>query len=172
MTTSSRARRTRATAVRRRDDRGATAVEFALLVPLLILLLFGIVDYGLWFNDSLNVRQGVREAARQGVVQNINDATCTTGGKMQQLACITKSQIGAVTGDTYVKVSAPNGWERGKPLVVCGMVDADAVTGLVPLPSSGLVTSRTQMSIEVEFPVLSPTSHTDAAPAGADWTWC
>ncbi len=49
-----------------RDDRGAAAVEFALVVPVLILLLMGIIDYGLFFTDRLAVKQGIREGARDG----------------------------------------------------------------------------------------------------------
>jgi Flp pilus assembly protein TadG len=47
-----------------RDERGAVAVEFALIAPVLILLLFGIVDYGLVFNAQLQVTGAAREAAR------------------------------------------------------------------------------------------------------------
>ena len=54
-----------------RRDSGATAVEFALVAPILLLLVFGIIEYGLWFSDSLATRQGVREAARQGVVAQL-----------------------------------------------------------------------------------------------------
>src|SRR5687768_15944686 len=53
-------------------DRGAAAVEFALVVPILLALMVGIVDYGLWFGDSLNARQGVDEGARQAVVKNFD----------------------------------------------------------------------------------------------------
>ena len=55
---------------RTRSARGAAAVELALVSTILFTLLFAIVDYGLWFNDSLNTRQGVREGARRAVVEN------------------------------------------------------------------------------------------------------
>ncbi|MEP6648334.1 MAG: LLM class flavin-dependent oxidoreductase [Lapillicoccus sp.] len=41
-------------------------VEFALVIPLLMALVLGIIDYGLCFNDSISVRQGVREAGPEG----------------------------------------------------------------------------------------------------------
>jgi Flp pilus assembly protein TadG len=34
---------------RRRDEGGAAAVEFALLAPIVLLLVFGIIQYGLYF---------------------------------------------------------------------------------------------------------------------------
>ena len=55
---------------RRRADPGAAAVEFALVTPLLLVMLFGIIDYGIWFADSISARQAVRDAARQGFVEN------------------------------------------------------------------------------------------------------
>ena len=47
---------------RRFGDRGAAAVEFALIVPVLCLLVFGIISYGL----MLTVRQAVSQAANEG----------------------------------------------------------------------------------------------------------
>lgn len=46
----------------RRGERGAAAVEFALILPILATLLFGIIDYG----DMLSVRQAVSQAAAEG----------------------------------------------------------------------------------------------------------
>ena len=41
-----------------RRARGAAIVEFAIVAPLLFLLLFGIVELGTAFNDYQSVRQG------------------------------------------------------------------------------------------------------------------
>jgi len=160
----------------RRKESGAAAVEFALVSTLLFPLMLGIVDYGLWFNDSLNTRQGVREAARLGVVQTL---ACTTGDTaLKKLACTTRQQVGAVAGDTYAMVRVPSGWRKGQPLVVCAMVKATGVTGLIPLPNDRMIRSRTQMSIEVETPVPTGTTATTAAsyadtpPSGQNWNWC
>lgn len=46
------------------DDRGASLVEFALIVPIMALLVFGIVEFGLAFSDAQNLRQAVREGTR------------------------------------------------------------------------------------------------------------
>jgi len=45
----------------RAEARGAAAVEFALILPLLLVLVFGIVNYG----DMLSVRQSVSQAAAE-----------------------------------------------------------------------------------------------------------
>jgi hypothetical protein len=45
-------------------DRGAAAVEFALLLPVLLLLLFGIIDFGRAINAQITLTQAAREGAR------------------------------------------------------------------------------------------------------------
>jgi Flp pilus assembly protein TadG len=51
---------------RHTGERGAVAVEFALVLPLLMALLVGIVTAGLGYNNVLGVADGVREGARFG----------------------------------------------------------------------------------------------------------
>jgi len=50
----------------RRDDRGATLVEAALVYAMLFLALFAIVEFGLAFKDWLSVSHAAREGARAG----------------------------------------------------------------------------------------------------------
>jgi len=52
----------------RRDQQGAAAVEFALLLPLLVLLLFGMIEFGFAFNSRIQATNAAREAARRAVV--------------------------------------------------------------------------------------------------------
>ena len=52
----------------RRDQQGAAAVEFALLLPLLVLLLFGMIEFGFAFNTRIQATNAAREAARRAVV--------------------------------------------------------------------------------------------------------
>jgi len=49
---------------RSRLDRGAAAVEMALVLPLLLLVLFGLIDFGRGFNAQMQVTQAAREAVR------------------------------------------------------------------------------------------------------------
>lgn len=62
------ARRRRRFGPRRPDDKGATLVEFAIIAPLLFMLLFGIFEFGFIFGQHLDVRHGAREGARLAVV--------------------------------------------------------------------------------------------------------
>lgn len=51
---------------RRRSQIGAAAVEFALVVPILIVLLFGITTAGLSYSQALGMANGTREGSRFG----------------------------------------------------------------------------------------------------------
>jgi Flp pilus assembly pilin Flp len=61
-----------------RGQEGAAAVEFALLLPLLVLLLFGFIQFGLAFNTRIQATNAAREAARLAVV-GIDDFTDVGG---------------------------------------------------------------------------------------------
>ena len=54
----------------RRDQRGAAAVEFALVAPVLFSLVFGIIGFGFVFAQELSLGNGARQGARYGVVAN------------------------------------------------------------------------------------------------------
>lgn len=49
------------------DRRGTSAVEFAMLAPLFILLLLGMVAYGIYFGASHSVQQIAADAARTAI---------------------------------------------------------------------------------------------------------
>lgn len=58
-------------------DRGVTLVEFAVLLPLLLLLALGAFEYGMLFRDSLTVATAAREAGRVAASSaNYGDADC------------------------------------------------------------------------------------------------
>jgi Flp pilus assembly protein TadG len=54
-----------------RDQNGGAAVEFGLILPLFILLLFGIVEFGLLLYNKQIITNAGREGARAGVVAGI-----------------------------------------------------------------------------------------------------
>lgn len=82
-------------------DRGAVAVEFAILLPVLILLLFGIVDFGRAINAQITITQAAREGAR----------LASLGTVVAPLATVQTKTMAAATGLTIVQanVTEPNG---------------------------------------------------------------
>lgn len=56
----------------RRRQRGASAVEFALIAPLLFFLLFAAIEMGLLYWANLTMQHAVREGARYAVTGQSN----------------------------------------------------------------------------------------------------
>ena len=49
-------------------ESGQAMVEFALILPIFIAILFGILEFGVYFSHSLSVTSAAREGAREGIV--------------------------------------------------------------------------------------------------------
>ena len=47
---------------------GASAVEFAIILPFLVLLVFGVIEFGLLLYDKAVITNASREGARAGIV--------------------------------------------------------------------------------------------------------
>lgn len=62
----------------RRCERATASVEMALMLPLLLVLLFGGLEAGYFMYVEHQVLKGVRDGARYGSRQSFLDATCTT----------------------------------------------------------------------------------------------
>ena len=79
-------------------DSGVAAVEFAIVLPLLLLLLFGIVDFGRAIQQQILITEAAREAARVGSV----------GGTVVQMQAQITTSVGSgfQTGNAAPTVSA------------------------------------------------------------------
>lgn len=51
-----------------KHEAGQAMVEFALILPVFITILFGILEFGVYFTHSLSVTSAAREGAREGIV--------------------------------------------------------------------------------------------------------
>lgn len=69
-------------AFKRSKDGGANLVEFALLAPLLILLVLGIVEFGYFLGQYNEIRHGAHEGSRLAAVNDpdLVDRTCDSMG--------------------------------------------------------------------------------------------
>src|SRR4029077_10982303 len=95
-----------------RDQLGAAIVEVVVVLPLLLLLVFGVIDFASVFNNYQSVRQGAGAGNRIAVVNqspvvtspNCNGAnvsnihmgagTPAPGSSAADLICYTKSRVG------------------------------------------------------------------------------
>jgi Flp pilus assembly pilin Flp len=172
---------------RRTDEAGAAAVEFALVLPVLILILFGIIDYGLYFNASLQSRWGVHDAARGAAVSPSQPRGTDSCGSaivaptvVERLICQVLSNTDSATAKEYVDVRLPDGWGVGKQLVVCERLDVAGLTGFVPFPNNGQIRDVAVLTIEQDAdpgpdwtdPTVSGQDYEDVLPNGDHWDWC
>jgi hypothetical protein len=93
-----------------RGQDGAAAVEFALLLPLLVLLLFGFIQFGLAFNTRIQATNAAREAARQAVVgiDNWNDV----GGVPFWQLVRNRAGVGSISNCTFTTDNVVGGTLR------------------------------------------------------------
>jgi Flp pilus assembly protein TadG len=161
----------------RASARGASLVEFAIVLPLLVLLLFGIVDFGMQFANLNSMRLGTREGARQAVVATFGSAGCTTTGigdtttDAAKLICLTKDRIGLDEQKTRVQVRFTTTNEVGRTLLVCSMYPMTSTSGLFqPLFANRVLKTKVEMRLEQIDEDLQTT--TETAISGQDWAWC
>ncbi|SDO20608.1 TadE-like protein [Nakamurella panacisegetis] len=77
------------------SDRGATAVEFALVMVPLFLILFGIVDFGSAYSKDLSLTAAAREGVRVMAVKNdpVAARTAVRSATQQLSPSLTDAQI-------------------------------------------------------------------------------
>jgi len=57
-----------------RSNKGASTVEFALIVPVLIMLIFAVFEFAIAFGDFLAINHAAREGARMAAVGKYSEA--------------------------------------------------------------------------------------------------
>ncbi|MDY7101327.1 MAG: TadE/TadG family type IV pilus assembly protein [Actinomycetota bacterium] len=78
---------------RARDERGATAVETALVLPILLILCFGIIEGGLLFRNAHTITASVRSGARTAVALPRHD------GYQEAAANAAAAALGSIPAD-------------------------------------------------------------------------
>lgn len=77
------------------DDRGAAVIEAALLVPILLILMFAVLEWGLMMRDTLSVTESARVGARTAsALPRQTDFTATTVDAIDRAgSALPKSQV-------------------------------------------------------------------------------
>jgi len=134
--------RPRRSASSSRDERGAVVVEFALIFPILMLLVFGIIDFG-WMIERGNVVNNVtRDAAR----------VASLGGTYAQV------QSTVTTGLADYGITAPS--SNVTISITCANPDGSVCTNTASSFDSK-VTSGSSIKVRVVY------THTWITPIGA-----
>ena len=66
------------TSIRRRGERGQSLVEFALIIPFFLIVVFAVADFGLGFRAWITVTNSAREGARLAAVTCATDSASTS----------------------------------------------------------------------------------------------
>lgn len=73
----------------RSDERGAAALEFGLVVPVVLMLIFGIIQYGFMYWSLQTASATAREAARSLIVGTTSTAGPVEGGLVEVEVALT-----------------------------------------------------------------------------------
>ncbi len=142
----------------RLGDEGASAVEFALVLPLVLLLVFGIINFGFVFSQQLTINNGVREGARRAVV-----ADPSAPRSCDQIIASVRNQLSGLALDptrVQIKVSQDGWTDTGS---TCGAafvsVDFGSNGSNVPCTNSYNATDHSgSLVVETKYVSILPVS--------------
>ncbi|HEX8004369.1 MAG TPA: TadE/TadG family type IV pilus assembly protein [Mycobacteriales bacterium] len=141
--------------VRARAEDGAAAVEFALLFPLFLLIVFGVINMGFGFNQKINLTQAAREASRYGATLSIKASAPGNSGTITTwLQKVTDVAISA--GGHDLEASRPNRYVCVAHVSSTGTVTSQ-VTGTGGPASSALCFADGRTDARVQIVVRSQT---------------
>lgn len=123
-----------------RDERGQTMVEFAVVFPVLVVMLFGIIQLGIVFNNYVTLTDAVRSGAREAAVAR---QTSDPGGAAT--TAVRSSAAGLDQGQLAVTVSS--GWQPGSDVTVTASYPY-SINLLGWVVSAGNLTSKTTERVE------------------------
>jgi Flp pilus assembly protein TadG len=134
---------------RRRPDRGAVAVEFALIMPIFLLLIFGVIQYGWYFYAMQTGTSAVGDAVRRvtvGACQSDGDLKTFVENRLGSARVGSSAvivdrdyeKLDTATGN-YVPDSTP-GPVGGKVTIEIQFSTMNLHFPLIPVPDNGTVT--------------------------------
>ena len=122
--------------IRTRDDNGQTMVEFILVLPVLLIVLFGIVQFGITFKDYVTLTDAVRAGARTAAVsRNSADPTADTIARVKSASDLTPASVAVTVTST---------WVHGDDVVVTGKYPYSISLFGVVVASGQLSTTTTE----------------------------
>jgi Flp pilus assembly protein TadG len=129
---------------RRDGEKGASLVEFAVVLPLLILLVFGIMESGWLFAQQVEIRNAAREGARLAVVDFPDPGDST------QIIAETCSRATLSASRASVYLSQNNAGSDSASAVVTVAQRYESLTGILPMFEGLTIRSTAEMRIERE----------------------
>jgi Flp pilus assembly protein TadG len=121
---------------------GQAFVEFALVMPLLVLLLMGILQFGLAFHNYLSITDATRVGARAAAVKRTAGACAAATTAIQNT--VSAKQWSEIS--TRITCTTPDGTDTGDPVKVT--VDYPYSIGLPGFSASGDLTASATERLE------------------------
>ncbi len=108
---------------RLRCQKGVAAIEFAILLPLLLVIIFGFIEFSILLYDKQVITNASREGAREGIRREITVPARSTEGTIKSVvtAYVASNLITFGTPNTPVTTVTPadlSGMARGDDLTV------------------------------------------------------
>jgi hypothetical protein len=146
------------------DEEGQNLVEFALLLPILLYILMGIIQFGLIFAVYVTINNSVREAARWGSIyiydislnSPTNNDTARNNGIVDRIYHSRGILSMAPRGGSTVSFSTANTGAIGAPSTQCPT--------LVPVPELGWWYGTSQANADVTICYARPAGVTANDP--------
>lgn len=114
--------------------------EFAFVLPVLVVLLFGIVQFGIIFNNYVTLTDAVRAGARVAAVsREANDPTTSATDAVRNSA--------SGLNQTKLGVSVSSGWQPGSDVTVTATYPY-SINLLGWVVQAGNLTSKTTERVE------------------------
>ncbi|MFC7849264.1 TadE/TadG family type IV pilus assembly protein [Arthrobacter sp. NPDC057388] len=112
------------------SERGAAAVEFALLAPILVMLVLGIMEFGRAYNVQTTLTNAAREGVRSMAINN-SQSTARTATKSAA------TQLSPALADGNIAFSAAD-CTVGTQMTVTVTYNLSTLTGIAgPFPMAG-----------------------------------
>jgi TadE-like protein len=88
-----------------KQDSGQTVTEFALVLPLLAILLFGIIQFGIVFHQYVTLTDAVRAGGRQGAVaRDLPNPSAIVEDRVRRSAVnLDQSKLSVVVNSTFLR---------------------------------------------------------------------
>ena len=127
------------------SERGASAVEFALVLPALMLILFGTIEFGMVMYSRAVLTNASREGTRAGIVQQIPKPSA---GDIQSVVTNYLSGTGINPGDVTISVAGAGGVFPNDLTVSASYPYSFFVPAILGLGGSITLTTQTVMRHE------------------------
>jgi Flp pilus assembly protein TadG len=121
---------------------GQAFVEFVIVLPVLVMLVLGICQFGLAFHNYLSITDATRVGARAAAVKRTNDPCGAAQTAIQNTVSATQwSKISASFG-----CDTPEGTDAGDPITIS--VEYPYAIGLPGFSASGDLTASATERLE------------------------